>query len=92
MNIDIPKIAVGAVLPSTAEFSKAMSGSDDSGTSLQDIEDEMIVLAGIVKKQNEILEKILDKDVSISSRDAFNAVRSEADSYFKRTGNAAFAM
>lgn len=44
----------------------------------------------ILLKQNEYLSGILAKDYGISSRDIFNATRSEANSYFNRTGRPAF--
>lgn len=44
----------------------------------------------ILIKQNEILTGILSKDYGISTKDIFNATRSEATSYYNRTGRPAF--
>ena len=44
----------------------------------------------ILLKQNEYLAGILSKDYGISSKDIFNATRSEATSYYNRTGRPAF--
>lgn len=43
-----------------------------------------------IHKSNEYLNVIARKDVTISSRDVFNATRSEATSYYNRTGRPAF--
>ena len=44
----------------------------------------------ILLKQNEYLAGILSKDYGITSKDIFNATRSEATSYYNRTGRPAF--
>lgn len=46
----------------------------------------------LLREQNELLKEIADKDMSISSRDVFNATRSEANSYYRRTGNSPFLV
>lgn len=46
----------------------------------------------ILRQQNRILTNILAKEFGISSRDVFNAVRSENQNYINRTGNNAFAL
>lgn len=46
----------------------------------------------ILRQQNRILTNILAKEFGISSRDIFNAVRSENQNYMNRTGNNAFAL
>lgn len=44
----------------------------------------------VLRQQNEYLSVIASKNVSISSKDVFNATRSEAQSYMSRTGRPAF--
>lgn len=46
----------------------------------------------ILRQQNRILTNILAKEFGISSKDIFNAVRSENQNYMNRTGNNAFAL
>jgi hypothetical protein len=44
----------------------------------------------LLREQNALLRQILAKDTGISSRDVFNAVRTESNNYTKRTGQPAF--
>jgi hypothetical protein len=44
----------------------------------------------ILREQNALLRQILAKDMGISSRDIFNATRTEANNYTRRTGQPAF--
>ena len=44
----------------------------------------------LLKRQNELLTGILEKEVGITSEAIFNSVKKSADSYTKRTGNPAF--
>lgn len=44
----------------------------------------------LLAEQNRLLQIIAQKDVSISSTDVFNATRSEANSFYNRTGNSPF--
>ena len=44
----------------------------------------------LIAEQNRLLGIIAEKDVTISSRDVFNATRSESNNYFNRTGNSPF--
>lgn len=44
----------------------------------------------LLAEQNSLLQIIANKDVSISSREVFNATRSESNNYFNRTGNSPF--
>ena len=46
----------------------------------------------LLKEQNQLLRQIASKDVSINSRDIFNAVRNENNDYVNRTGISAFVM
>lgn len=45
----------------------------------------------LLREQNQLLMQLLAKDTSISSRDLFNAVRQEDNSYTNRNGHSAFA-
>ena len=44
----------------------------------------------LLEEQNDLLRQILDKPSGISSRDVFNAVQGESNSYYNRTGNSPF--
>ena len=45
----------------------------------------------LLREQNQLLRQILEKDTGISSRDVFNAVRSENKAYINRNGVSALA-
>ena len=78
-------------------------GSFDDGTSV--IANNNQIISGIsngvksanaeqnalLREQNALLRQILAKDVGISTRDIFNAVRSENREYINRNGESAFA-
>lgn len=61
------------------------SGSDSNGNNMYAAEQNELL-----RQQNELLMQILEKPTGISSRDIFNATRSEASSYYNRTGNSPF--
>ena len=44
----------------------------------------------LLREQNNLLAQLLEKPTGITSRDIFNATRSEANNYYRRTGNGAF--
>lgn len=46
----------------------------------------------LLREQNQLLTELLDKPTGITSRDVFNAARSEAQNYYNRTGNSPFVM
>lgn len=46
----------------------------------------------LLREQNQLLTELLDKPTGITSRDVFNATRSEAQNYYNRTGNSPFVM
>lgn len=46
----------------------------------------------LLAEQNQLLRQIAAKDVSISSGAVFNAVQSESNSYYNRTGNSPFVF
>ena len=78
-------------------------GSFDDGTSV--IANNNQIISGIsngvksanaeqnalLREQNALLRQILAKDTGISTRDVFNAVRSENQDYINMTGRSAFA-
>ena len=61
------------------------SGSDSNGNNMYVAEQNELL-----RQQNELLMQILEKPTGISSRDIFNATRSEANNYYNRTGNSPF--
>lgn len=46
----------------------------------------------LLREQNQLLTELLNKPTGITSRDVFNATRSEAQNYYYRTGNSPFVM
>ena len=46
----------------------------------------------LLREQNQLLTELLNKPTGITSRDVFNAARSEAQNYYYRTGNSPFVM
>lgn len=44
----------------------------------------------LLRQQNDLLAQLLEKPTGITSRDVFNATRSEANNYYRRTGTGAF--
>lgn len=44
----------------------------------------------LLREQNNLLAQLLEKPTGITSRDVFNATRSEANNYYRRTGTGAF--
>lgn len=68
--------------PPTVNYSdSAMSSAYNSSNEL------LIEQNRLLEEQNRLLQQIAAKDVSISSRDVYNAVYSEARNYYNRTGN-----
>lgn len=68
-----------------SSMSQAYVGSMSRGDS-EALQEQNKLLA----EQNRLLQIIANKDVTISSRDVFNATRSEAQNYNNRTGNSPF--
>lgn len=68
-----------------SSMSQAYVGSMTRGDS-EALQEQNKLLA----EQNRLLQIIANKDVTISSRDVFNATRSEAQNYNNRTGNSPF--
>lgn len=44
----------------------------------------------LLREQNDLLRRIAEKEVTISSREVFNATRAEANNYYNRTGDSPF--
>lgn len=80
-----PKLKYAATPPST---SYAYTNSDGYATYNNDL---MAEQNRLIQQQNDLLEQILEKPTGISSRDVFQAVRSESTDFFKRNGVGAFA-
>ena len=80
---DASKYRFNAV-PSSLAYASYGSASISDSESLLMRQNELIA------EQNRLLGIIADKDVTISSRDVFNATRSESNNYFNRTGNSPF--
>ena len=64
----------------------SFSGNDTTSNNDALIAEQNRLLA----EQNSLLQIIANKDVSISSREVFNATRSESNNYYNRTGNSPF--
>ena len=67
------------------------SFTTDSGSYSVESNDLIAEQTRLIQQQNDLLEQILDKPTGISSRDVFQAVRSESTDFFNRTGRGAFA-
>ena len=101
-HITIPKLATGGIVssPTTALIGEAgreavlpLENNTDWMNTLADRinggnEDEVALL----REQNELLRQIASKNVTISSREIFNAVRDENSDYITRTGQNALAF
>lgn len=68
----------------------ALSGGI-SNSSIND-RDLVMELIAETREQNSLLRRIADKEFSVSSRDVFNATRSESNNYYNRTGNSPFVF
>lgn len=44
----------------------------------------------LLQEQNSLLRQIADKELTVNSKDVFNATRTEASNYYNRTGNSPF--
>lgn len=102
----IPKLAQGAVIPPNKEF-LAVLGDQTSGTNIEAPLDTITAAmlqalnqsgagqggmdTALLQEQNELLRQLISKEFVISTKQVFNAVRTEAKSYNKATGNYAFS-
>ena len=101
-HITIPKLATGGIVssPTTALIGEAgreavlpLENNTEWMNTLADRinggnEDEVALL----REQNDLLRQIAAKNVTISSREVFNAVRDENSDYITRTGRNALAF
>ena len=104
-KVSIPRYAAGG-FPEDGWFRASKGeyfGKFDDGTSV--IANNNQIISGIangvrdanaeqntlLREQNDLLRQLLAKDTGISSRDIFNTVRSEDNSYKRRNGHSAFA-
>lgn len=89
-------IYVAGEVPGQAEMVGNINGKTGvaSGKEITGIGDAVrttgAVEAELLREQNRLLRQLLDKDVSISSKDIFDATRTEANDYYNRTGEPAF--
>lgn len=77
--------------PDNWDYAPTTYNASNSGNSNDNATYEAIVEQNrILRRQNDLLEEIASKDMSISSRDVFKATQSEANNYYNRTGNSPF--
>lgn len=101
-HISIPKLATGGIVssPTTALIGEA---GKEAVIPLENNTEWMNTLAdringdngdevALLREQNDLLRQIAAKNVTISSRDVFNAVRDENSDYITRTGKNALAF
>lgn len=101
-KISIPRLATGGIAtsPTTALIGEA---GKEAVLPLENNTEWMNVLAeringegndevALLREQNDLLRQIASKNVTISSREIFNAVRDENDEYVTRTGKSALAL
>ena len=100
-KISIPRLATGGIAtsPTTALIGEAGKEAVlplENNTGWMDVLAERIGADGeelaVLREQNDLLRQIASKNVTISSRDVFNAVRDENDEYVTRTGKSALAL
>jgi hypothetical protein len=66
--------------------SNSYNGYSTSGASASDIAEQNRLLA----EQNQLLRVIADKELTVSTREVFEATRKESNNYFNRTGESPF--
>ena len=101
-HISIPQLATGGIAtsPTTALIGEAGREAVlplENNTSWMDTLADRINGDGgeevaLLREQNDLLRQIASKNVTISSRDVFNAVRDENSDYITRTGKNALAF
>ena len=102
VHISIPHLATGGIVgsPTTALIGEA---GKEAVLPLENNTEWMNTLAehinsgngdeiALLREQNDLLRQIASKNVTISSRDVFNAVRDENSDYITRTGKNALAF
>lgn len=100
-KISIPRLATGGIAtsPTTALIGEAGKEAVlplENNTGWMDMLAERIGADGeelaVLREQNDLLRQIAAKNVTISSREVFDAVRNENDEYVTRTGRSALAL
>lgn len=101
-RISIPKLATGGIAtsPTTALIGEAgkeavlplENNTEWMNTLAERINGEGVDEVELLREQNDLLRQIAGKNVTISSREIFNAVRDENDEYVTRTGKSALAL
>lgn len=78
------------VSPPTVSYANGMASFN--ATSSQTANNDLLMAEQnqLIAEQNRLLQIIANKNVTISSRDVFNATRQEAQNYNNRTGNSPF--
>jgi hypothetical protein len=66
--------------------SNSYNGYSTSGASASDIAEQNRLLA----EQNQLLRVIADKELTVSTREVFEATRKESNNYYNRTGESPF--
>ena len=78
------------VQPSSPRLATEISNGIVSGINNSSDNSLLIEQNRLIAEQNRLLQQIANKNVTISSRDVFNATRAEAQNYNNRTGNSPF--
>jgi len=90
---NVSKYRYNPQMPTSATISSgiATSNYEYNGSESRNY-DAIMEQNRLLAEQNRLLQVIANKDVTISSRDVFNATRSEAQNYNNRTGNSPFVF
>lgn len=101
-KISIPRLATGGIATSATTALIGEAGKEavlplENNTEWMNVLAERINGEGndevaLLREQNDLLRQIASKNVTISSREIFNAVRDENDEYVTRTGKSALAL
>ena len=86
---DASKFRYNPVTPSTS-YSGITSGGYATGINDNRTYEAILAQTNAINEQNRLLQIIANKNVTISSREVFNATRQEAQNYNNRTGNSPF--
>ncbi len=97
-NVSLPRLAQGAVIPPNREF-MAVLGDQKHGTNIEAPVDTIVDAVNIangdlvayMQELVELTQQLVEKDVTITSRSVFDAVRTENQNFMRRTGRSGFA-
>ena len=78
------------VQPPTVAYANGITGANAISSQTANNDLLMAEQNQLIAEQNRLLQIIANKNVTISSRDVFNATRQEAQNYNNRTGNSPF--